>query len=81
MVVAPTLTVRSRHSCSKSRMTRKDRTRTPLERDRQPERYATGASIQWWGWLSTIGGYIAGNGYVWPFIPGWQNHLDTQGFA
>lgn len=36
--------------------------------------------FQWWGWLSTIGGYIAGNGYVWPFIdPIWQQHLDTQG--
>ncbi len=28
--------------------------------------------FQWWGWLSTIGGYIAGNGYVWPFrTPTW----------
>src|SRR5678816_4345423 len=36
--------------------------------------------FQWWGWLSTIGGYISGNGYVWPFVsPAWQNHLDTQG--
>ncbi len=35
--------------------------------------------FQWWGWLSTIGGYISGNGYVWPFNPGWQSHLDTQG--
>ena len=35
--------------------------------------------FQWWGWLSTIGGYIAGNGYVWPFRDGWQTHLDTQG--
>ena len=35
--------------------------------------------FQWWGWLSTIGGYISGNGYVWPFIdPVWQQHLDTQ---
>jgi hypothetical protein len=34
---------------------------------------------QWWGWLSTIGGYISGNGYVWPFTAGWQSHLDTQG--
>ena len=25
--------------------------------------------FQWWGWLSTIGGYISGNGYVWPFRP------------
>ena len=36
--------------------------------------------FQWWGWLSTIGGYIAGNGYVWPFIdPTWQQHLETKG--
>ena len=36
--------------------------------------------FQWWGWLSTIGGYISGNGYVWPFVdPLWKNHLDTQG--
>ncbi|MEP6596930.1 MAG: DUF4038 domain-containing protein, partial [Ginsengibacter sp.] len=36
--------------------------------------------FQWWGWLSTIGGYISGNGYVWPFnSPEWQKHLDTQG--
>ena len=35
--------------------------------------------FQWWGWLSTIGGYISGNGYVWPFNAGWQSHLNTQG--
>lgn len=36
--------------------------------------------FQWWGWLSTIGGYISGNGYVWPFVdPHWSNHLDTPG--
>ena len=36
--------------------------------------------FQWWGWLSTIGGYISGNGYVYPFIdPIWQQHLETQG--
>jgi hypothetical protein len=38
--------------------------------------------FQWWGWLSTIGGYISGNGYVWMFRPSpvaWQDHLDTQG--
>lgn len=36
--------------------------------------------FQWWGWLSTIGGYIAGNAYVWQFVdPVWQKHLDTQG--
>lgn len=46
--------------------------------------------FQWWGWLSGIGGYIAGNGCVWPFnsskllslsfcSDGWQAHLNTQG--
>ena len=36
--------------------------------------------FQWWGWLSTIGGYICGNGYVWPFNGSvWLSHLDTQG--
>jgi hypothetical protein len=35
---------------------------------------------QWWGWLSGIGGYISGNGYVWPFNVGiWPSHLNTQG--
>ena len=35
--------------------------------------------FQWWGWLSTIGGYISGNGYIWQFNAGWQSHLNTQG--
>lgn len=46
--------------------------------------------FQWWGWLSGVGGYISGNGCVWPFNPstllplspcsdGWQAHLNTQG--
>jgi len=36
--------------------------------------------FQWWGWLSGIGGYISGNGYVWPFNVGiWPSHLNTQG--
>lgn len=35
--------------------------------------------FQWWGWLTTIGGYMAGNGYIYPFIdPHWQKHLNTQ---
>ena len=35
--------------------------------------------FQWWAWLSSIGGYVLGNGYVWPFnAPDWQDHLDTQ---
>jgi hypothetical protein len=40
--------------------------------------------FQWWGWLSTIGGYVSGNGYVWPFKSSpanadWRLHLNTQG--
>ncbi|MEP7372215.1 MAG: DUF4038 domain-containing protein [Chitinophagaceae bacterium] len=36
--------------------------------------------FQWWGWLSTIGGYISGNAYIWQFVdPVWQQHLNTQG--
>lgn len=36
--------------------------------------------FQWWGWLGTIGGYVAGNGAIWPFNPGvWTQHLDTAG--
>ena len=33
----------------------------------------------YWGLLSTIGGYVAGNGYIWRFNDGWENHLDTPG--
>jgi len=35
--------------------------------------------FQIWGWLSGIAGYVSGNGFVWPFRTGWQNHLNTQG--
>jgi len=36
--------------------------------------------FQWWGYLTTFGGYVSGNGYVWPFSdPAWIDHLDTQG--
>ncbi|HEX2784516.1 MAG TPA: DUF4038 domain-containing protein [Ilumatobacteraceae bacterium] len=34
--------------------------------------------FQWWGWLESVGGYISGNGYLWPFQSGWQSHLNTQ---
>jgi hypothetical protein len=35
--------------------------------------------FEWWGWLSTIGGYIAGNAYIWQFVdPIWEQHLNTQ---
>ena len=43
--------------------------------------------FQWWSALSCIGGYMTGNGYIWPFnltgtLPAtdnWKNHLSTQG--
>jgi hypothetical protein len=35
--------------------------------------------FQYWGWLGTVGGYMAGNGYIYPFIdPQWQEHLNTK---
>jgi hypothetical protein len=35
--------------------------------------------FQYWGWLGTTGGYMAGNGYIYPFIdPKWQEHLNTK---
>jgi hypothetical protein len=33
----------------------------------------------WWGVLGAIGGYMAGNGYVWPFGAGYSSHLNTVG--
>jgi Protein of unknown function (DUF4038)/Putative collagen-binding domain of a collagenase len=40
----------------------------------------------WWGWLSGIGGYIQGNGFIWgfnppgaPFAPAWADHLSSAG--
>ena len=35
--------------------------------------------FQWWGWLSSIGGYVTGNAYVWLFRSPWTAHLDTRG--
>jgi hypothetical protein len=42
--------------------------------------------FEWWGWINSIGGYMAGNGYVWPFTAGtgwrlqplWMDHLNTR---
>ncbi len=41
---------------------------------------------EWWGWLNAIGGYVAGNGYVWrfalsgtpPSTDDYRNHLNTR---
>lgn len=35
--------------------------------------------FNWWGWLNSIGGYCAGNGFVWLFNSGYTSHLNTQG--
>lgn len=49
-----------------------------------PNSFQPVRQYQWVGWLSTIGGYISGNGYVWPFnstpaASAWTAHLNTQG--
>jgi len=40
----------------------------------------------WWGWLSSIAGYMQGNGFIWAFnptntgfAPRWQDHLNSAG--
>jgi hypothetical protein len=35
--------------------------------------------FQWWGWLSTIGGHVQGNGFIWRFNPGWESSLSSPG--
>ncbi len=36
--------------------------------------------FQWWSVFSGIGGYVTGNGYVWPFNgTDWSSHLDVLG--
>lgn len=34
---------------------------------------------EYWTLLSGAAGQLYGNGYTWPFINGWQSHLDTPG--
>ncbi len=34
---------------------------------------------EYWSMLSGATGQLYGNGYTWPFIGGWQDHLDTPG--
>jgi hypothetical protein len=34
---------------------------------------------EYWTALSGSTGQFYGNAYVWPFAPGWKNHLDTRG--
>ena len=34
---------------------------------------------EYWTMTSGEAGHMYGNGYIWPFLNGWQNHLDTPG--
>jgi Protein of unknown function (DUF4038)/Putative collagen-binding domain of a collagenase len=34
---------------------------------------------EYWTMLSGATGQLYGNGYTWPFVSGWQSHLDTPG--
>ena len=34
---------------------------------------------EYWTLLSGAAGQLYGNGYTWPFVGGWQSHLDTPG--
>jgi hypothetical protein len=34
---------------------------------------------EYWTMTSGVTGQLYGNGYVWPFVSGWQSHLDTPG--
>ena len=36
---------------------------------------------EYWTMLSGAAGQLYGNGYIWPFVGGWQGHLDTPGSA
>src|SRR5262249_42814810 len=36
---------------------------------------------EYWTMLSGAAGQLYGNGYTWPFRPGWESHLDTPGSA
>lgn len=35
--------------------------------------------FNWQGWLSSIAGYVTGNGFVWPFGSAHASHLNTPG--
>jgi hypothetical protein len=35
--------------------------------------------FNWWGWLNAIGGYCAGNGYIWKVNSGYASHFASQG--
>lgn len=53
-----------------------------IESDYEFERNSTPATlrkIEYWSNLSGATGQMYGNGYTWPFKPGWQTNLDTPG--
>ena len=53
-----------------------------IESDYEFEQRATPATLrreEYWSNLSGATGQMYGNGYTWPFKPGWQTNLDTPG--
>lgn len=53
-----------------------------VEADYEFERDATPATLrrqEYWSLLSGAAGQLYGNGYTWPFKPGWKEKLDTPG--
>jgi len=53
-----------------------------IESDYEFERDSTPAVLrrqEYWSLLSGAAGQLYGNGYTWPFKPGWKDKLDTPG--
>jgi len=66
----------------------KDYARTPaapvflVETDYEFESGADAERLRrqaYWSFLSGACGYVYGNGYIWPLIPGWKGYLETTG--
>src|SRR5262249_45125302 len=53
-----------------------------IESDYEFEQHSTPAVLrrqEYWSLLSGAAGQLYGNGYTWPFKPGWKEKLDTPG--
>ena len=53
-----------------------------IESDYEFEQNSTPAVLrrqEYWSLLSGAAGQLYGNGYTWPFKPGWKEKLDTPG--
>ncbi len=53
-----------------------------IESDYEFEQHSTPAILrrqEYWSLLSGAAGQLYGNGYTWPFKPGWKEKLDTPG--